>query len=37
VANSLSCDIGRNWAEEVSIPVGASVSDVEEILKKFKE
>ena len=37
VPNSLSCDIGRNWAEEVSIPKNASIEDIQKILTAFKE
>lgn len=36
VPNTLTCGLGRNWAEEVDIPVNASINDIDEILKTFK-
>lgn len=35
VSNTLTCGIGRNWAEEISIPVNASSLEIREILETF--
>ena len=35
VATSLSCGIGRNWAEEVAIPKNATVEEITEILNSI--
>jgi len=33
VPNTLSCDIGKNWAQEISIPLNASIQEIKELLK----
>lgn len=35
VPNTLTCDIGRNWAEEVPLPVGASIEEIGAVLEKL--
>lgn len=37
IPNNLTCGLGRNWAEEVSIPIDASIESIDEILKTFKD
>jgi len=37
VKNNLTCGIGRNWGEELAIPVNALVDEIKEILKQMKE
>jgi len=35
IKNNLTCGIGRNWAEEIAIPVNASIEKINSILKEI--
>ena len=37
IPNTLTCSIGRNWAEEIPLPVGASAEDIEILIKDILE
>ena len=34
IPNNLTCGLGKNWSQEISIPIGASIKEVQEVIDK---